>query len=76
MPRIEFELTDEELDGLKNASRSTPVMYGNGGTPLFSSPQENANRAWRALGEQHGFQFMTVQPVAGKDAHFFTAEQS
>jgi aromatic ring-opening dioxygenase catalytic subunit (LigB family) len=30
-------------------------MFLSGGTPMFGTPQENANRAWQRLGEKVGF---------------------
>jgi hypothetical protein len=41
------------------------------GTPR--SQQENANEAWRRLGEKLGFDYMTVRPN-GKGDRFFSAE--
>ena len=37
------------------------------------SQQENANRAWEALGDELGFQHMTVEP-SRKGDRFFIAE--
>jgi hypothetical protein len=71
--RKEFEITEEELAELLEACRPTPAMYLSGGTPMFETPQENANRAWRRLGEKKGFDSMTVEPVSGKGQRFFTA---
>lgn len=72
--RREYVLTSDQLMKLIEASRPTPVMFLSGGVPIFDSPQENANRAWRALGEEMGFQYLTARPIPGKSAHFFTAE--
>jgi hypothetical protein len=74
--RIEFEMTEDDLKELLEASKPTPVMYLSGGRPMFDSPQENANRAWKKLGEKMGFDAMSVRPVPGKGHRFFTAEQS
>ena len=41
-----------------------------------SSPQENANNAWARLGEELGFDSMTVRPIQGKGQRFFTAVPS
>lgn len=72
MDRVEFELTDEQLATLMDASKSVPaIMLHIGGGPR--TPQENANTAWETLGEELGFEFMTVQPVEGKSTKFFTA---
>lgn len=72
--RKEFELTDAQHDELMAACKPTPVMFLPGGRPMFPSPQENANRAWKALGSELGFHAMTVRPVAGKSSKFFTAD--
>ena len=70
--RKEFELTDEELGRLLDADKPVPYLIFGGLPP--SSPQEKANSAWQSLAEKHGFQWDTVQPIAGKDDKFFTAE--
>ncbi len=74
MDRREFEMTEEQHKALLSACRPTPVMFLSGGTPMARSPQENANSAWAALGEELGFKHMTVQGVSGKGERFFTAE--
>ena len=74
MSRREYEMTEEQLVRVLEASKPTPVLLGSGGLALGSSPQENANRAWRRLGEEMGFQFMTVAPVPGQGVRVFTAE--
>lgn len=71
--RREYELTDEEYLDLLAASKATPVLFA-GGAPLGSSQQENANRAWEALGRKHGFNWQTVQAAPGKSKRHFTAE--
>jgi len=73
--RKEFEITQQQLDFLLDASKPTPVMYLSGGRPLGSSQQENANHAWESLGKELGFKHMTVQPVPSKGQRFFTAEE-
>ena len=70
----EFEMTDDDLAALMDASKPTMAIWGSGGVPLSPTPQENANSAWRRLGEKMGFEPMTVGPVAGKGQKFFTAE--
>jgi hypothetical protein len=70
--RKEFELTQEQFDELMAASQPVPYIVVGGHPPM--SPQESANRAWKKLGEELGFEYMTVQPVPGKSTHFFTAE--
>lgn len=70
--RKRFEMTEADLEVLKNASK--PVVYIVIGGHPPSSPQENANRAWKELGDRMGFDFMTVQPT-GEGDRFFTAEE-
>ena len=41
-------------------------------TILLASPQKNANRAWCALGNELGFDGMSVQP-SDRGKRFFTA---
>jgi len=71
-PRQEFKLTPDQLATLLDASQPTPVIKIGNYTP--AGPQQNANAAWRALGEELGFRPFTVRPVPGKDHAFFTAE--
>ena len=70
--RKEYEMTEAQLNTLLEACRPVPMIMLQCGMP--KSPQENANDAWRALGEEMGFQHMTVEPVTGKGNRFFTAE--
>lgn len=71
--RKKFRLTDEQLKTLMEACKPVPYMVFNGASP--SSQQENANRAWCALGKEMGFDGMTVEAY-GSDVHDFTAEVS
>ena len=70
--RKEYEMTQAQLDKLLEACKPVPYMVFGGMEPM--SPQENANRAWAALGEEMGFDHMTVQPN-GKGDRFFTADE-
>lgn len=72
--RKNYKMTEDELKGLIDASKPTPVMYLSGGTPMFNSQQDNANYAWKLLGEKHGFKHMTVKPTGEGDL-FFSAEE-
>lgn len=74
--RREYEMSEDDLAELLDASKPTPAMWGSNGVPFFGTQQENANRAWCALGERMGFDYTTVQPAAGKGQRFFTAEQT
>ncbi len=69
--RKEYEMTPAQLDKLLEACKPVPYLVANGTEP--ASPQENANRAWQALGEELGFDHMTVRPN-GKGDRFFTAD--
>jgi len=71
--RKEFELTDEQLNKILDACKPVPMIMLQCGMP--SSPQENANRAWEALGKELGFEYMSVKP-SSKGNKFFTAEVS
>ena len=73
-PRTNYEMTTEDLKEMLDACKPTPVIMVGSYTP--SSPQENANRAWRLLGEKMGFDSMTVRPTEGKGDRFFSAVPS
>lgn len=68
----EFEMTEEDLAVLLDASKPVPYMIIGGVEP--PSPIESANAAWAQLGKKMGFSYMTVKPVPGKSQLFFTAE--
>jgi hypothetical protein len=68
--RIEYEMTQDQYNKLLEACKPVSMIMLQCGTP--SSPQENANRAWALLGDEMGFDFMTVKPVPNKQ-RFFTA---
>jgi hypothetical protein len=73
-PRTNYEMTEADLATLLSAMQPVPVMMIGGTAP--SSQQENANRAWAALGTKMGFDSMTVQPIPGKGDRFFSAVPS
>ncbi len=70
--RQEFEMTQEQLDRILEACKPVPYLVFGGIPP--ESPQVRANRAWRALGDELGFDWDTVQPIDGKSQRHFTAE--
>lgn len=70
--RQEYEMSEADLATLLDACKPVPLIALNTGMP--ASPQENANRAWQALGHKLGFNYLTVEPVRGKGNRFFTAE--
>jgi hypothetical protein len=70
-PRTNYEMTEEDLQMLLEACK--PTICIKIGNYEGSTPQENANQAWRALGEKMGFDSDTVEPARGKGQRFFTA---
>ena len=72
--RQEYEMTEEQLEAILDACKSVPVISFDGINNAFGSPQENANRAWRNLGNEMGFDGKTVRPIPDKGQRFFTAE--
>lgn len=70
-PRVNYEMTEAELEELLEACKPVPYIKVGNYTP--PSPQDIANRAWRQLGEKLGFDPMTAKPVQGKGQRFFTA---
>jgi hypothetical protein len=70
-PRTNYEMTAEDLKNLLEACKPTTVMKI--GNSTGSSPQENANRAWKKLGEKMGFDYRTVRPISGKGTQHFSA---
>ncbi len=64
-PRTNYIMTEEDLKVILNACKPTPVMKI--GSYTGSSPQENANRAWEALGKKMGFDYNTVRPPQVKE---------
>lgn len=69
--RTNYEMTREDLKSIMDACKPTLVMKI--GSYTGSTPQENANRAWRLLGEKMGFDHMTAHPIQGKGDQFFSA---
>ena len=70
--RKEFEMSQDDEKKLLDACEPVPMIALHCGTP--PSPQENANAAWKRLGEKMGFTAMSARPVPGKGTRFFTAE--
>lgn len=73
-PTVNYEMSETQLKTLLDACKATPVIKI--GNSWGSSPQENANRAWEALGKEMGFDHMTVKPISGKGTRFFSATPS
>jgi hypothetical protein len=69
--RREYEMSEERHKRLLDACRPVPYIVVGGVPP--TSPQENANAAWRSLADELGFDWTTVKPVPGKSSAFFTA---
>lgn len=70
--RREFKMSEEQYNTLLEAMKPVPYMIIGGMAP--PSQQENANNAWKKLGEEMGFKHMTVKP-SGAGALYFTAEE-
>ena len=66
-----FEMTKEQHETLLDACKPVPMIALQCGRPR--SPQENANAAWRALGDEMGFAHMTVRPISGQPETIFEA---
>lgn len=66
----DFEMTQAQLCKLLEACRPVPVVKILG---QWLSQQENANAGWEDLGNEMGFDYMTVKPSA-KGQRFFSAE--
>lgn len=66
----QFEMTEDELKELYDACKPTPVMYLSGGTPMFNTPQENANHAWKKLADKYGFIWDSVEGVGSDQKQF------
>ena len=74
--RKEYEMTQADLDKILEACKPVPaILFAGLGGPMPRTPQENANDAWKELGERMGFGGMTVQP-ASKGQLLFTAEEA
>ena len=69
----EYEMTEDNMKELLECAKPVMVIYGNGGTPLFTTPQEKANAFWQALGKKMGFKWDTVKP-SEKGNYIFLAE--
>lgn len=70
--RLQFEMSEQQFQKLLAAMQPVPYMLGTGGVPP-RSVQENANDAWKALGDELGFVWSTVQPVPGASQRVFSA---
>lgn len=70
--RRTYEMSEDQLATIIDASKPVPYVVMGGVEP--ASPQENANRAWKALAVEMGFKWDTVQPVPGAAQTVFTAE--
>lgn len=67
-----YTMTSTQLDAILDACKSVPLIALQCGMP--TSPQERANTAWKALGDELGFDYMTVRPVPGQPDSVFDAE--
>ena len=70
--RKTFTISEEGYQKLLDAGKPVRYMIFGGHEP--TSPQENANYAWKRLGDEMGFKWDTVIPD-GTNSHIFTAEE-
>ena len=70
--RREYEMSEEQLHKLLDACKPVPYMII--GNCIPRTPQQNANDAWRQLGDEMGFVWDTVQPLPSRGVRFFSAE--
>lgn len=71
MARKVFTMTPEQMSVLLDAMKSVPLIMLQCG--VVPTQQELANNAWISLGEEMGFDGMTVRPH-GDNPLNFTAE--
>lgn len=64
-----YEMTQQQLDRILEACRPVAMIAIHCGP--IRSPQENANAAWATLGEELGFDSMTVRPAPEGDRFFY-----
>ena len=70
--RQRYKMTTEQLNKILDACKPVPYMVIGG--VAQRSPQENANDAWRALGDEMGFDWQSVEPdPEDADQRCFTA---
>ena len=69
---MKYELTQDQFDRLKEASKPVPMIALQCGTP--PSAQDNANRVWRQVAQEHNCRFETIQPSPADGPRFFRAE--
>ncbi len=67
-----FDMTSEQLEKILKACKPVPLIMLQCGMP--PSPQQSANAAWLALGNEMGFDHMTVEPIPGQPQTVFMAE--
>ena len=66
--RTIYNMTDAQLATLLDSMKPVPMIMLQCGTP--SSVQERANSAWKSLGKELGFDYMTVKPTGNGDKQF------
>jgi hypothetical protein len=75
MPQFKkYTMTDAQYAKLLEACKPVPYMVFGGREPL--SPQDRANLAWQALGEELGFIWDTVRPVGPNEKEFEAVEKT
>ncbi len=75
-PRQQYEMTEEDFQNILDAGKPTVAFWGSGGVPFGNTSQENANAAWKRLGDKMGFVWDSCQPIPGRPGRFFSAVPS
>lgn len=68
-----YVMADDQFNYLMEACKPVPYMVFGGVAP--TSPQENANAAWRKLGDELGFDYMSVYPAGNDPKQFYANEK-
>jgi len=70
--RVEFEMSEAQLNTLLTTMQPTPYIAVNGTTPISQS--NAALNAWKRLSDEMGFDHMTAAPSRINEGdRFFTA---
>jgi hypothetical protein len=71
--RREYLMTPEEFKEFKDACNPRIVLVGSDERLMKARAQQLAREFWKKLGERHGFDPRTTEPVEGKHYGYFTA---
>lgn len=68
-----FEMTMDDMDKIKEVAKPIPLIMLQCGRS--STQRERVNAAWKSLGDEMGFDYMTVSPSQLGDS-FFEAKET